>query len=69
MKGGRKVSKDDSNTSGKYSYENGDDNDNSNADVDSDGDKVVQPKKPNKDAGTEVEKEGGEGGGNLGIVL
>lgn len=48
MKGGRKVKKDDSNSSGKCSDENGDDNVNGDGDADSDGDKVVQPKNPTK---------------------
>lgn len=48
MKGGRKVKKDDSNSSGKCSDENGDDNVNGDGDGDSDGDKVVQPKNPTK---------------------
>jgi hypothetical protein len=48
VKGGRKVKKDDSNSSGKCSDENGDDNVNSDGDGDSDGDKVVQPKNPTK---------------------
>jgi len=48
VKGGRKVKKDDSNSSGKCSDENGDDNVNGDADADSDGDKVIQPKNPTK---------------------
>jgi hypothetical protein len=48
VKGGRKVKKDDSNSSGKCSDENGDDNVNGDGDADSDGDKVVQPKNPTK---------------------
>jgi hypothetical protein len=48
VKGGRKVKKDDSNSSGKCSDENGDDNVNGDGDGDSDGDKVVQPKNPTK---------------------
>ena len=48
MKGGRKVKKDDSNSSGQCSDENGDDNVNGDGDADSDGDKVVQPKNPTK---------------------
>ena len=48
MKGGRKVKKDDSNSSGKCSDENGDDNGNGDGDADSDSDKVVQPKNPTK---------------------
>ena len=46
MKGSRKVKKDDINSRGKCSDENGDVNVNGDADVDSDGDKVVQPKSP-----------------------
>jgi hypothetical protein len=48
VKGGRKVKKDDSNSSGKCSDENGDDNVNGDGDADSDGDKVIQPKNPTK---------------------
>jgi hypothetical protein len=48
VKGGRKVNKDDSNSSGKCSDENGDDNVNGDGDADSDGDKVVQPENPTK---------------------
>ena len=48
MKGGRKAKKDDSNSSGKCSYENGYDNVNGDSDGDSDGDKVVLPKNPTK---------------------
>ena len=48
MKGGRKVKKDDSHSSGKCSDENGDDNVNGDGDADSNGDKVVQPKNPTK---------------------
>ena len=46
MKGGRKVKKDDSNSSGKCSEENGDGNVNGDTDADSDGNNVVQPKNP-----------------------
>jgi len=46
VKGGRKVKKDDSNSSGKCSDENGDDNVNGDGDGDSNGDKVVEPKNP-----------------------
>jgi len=45
---GRQVKKDDSNSSGNGSDENGDDNVNGDGDADSDGDKVVQPKNPTK---------------------
>jgi len=48
VKCGRKVKKDDSNSSGKCSDENGGDDVNGDADADSDGDKVVQPKNPKK---------------------
>jgi len=48
VKGGRKVLKDDSNSSGKCSDENGDDNVNGDGDGDSHGNKVVQPKNPTK---------------------
>jgi len=48
VKGGRKVKKDDSNSIGKCSDENGDDNVNGDGDGDSDGDKVVQAKNPTK---------------------
>jgi hypothetical protein len=40
--------KDDSNSSGKCSDENGDENVNGDGDGDSDGDKVVQRKNPTK---------------------
>jgi hypothetical protein len=46
VKGGRKVKKDDNNSSGKCSDENGDDNVNGDADANSDGDNIVQPKNP-----------------------
>jgi len=46
MKGGRKVKKDDSNSSGRCTDENGDHNMNGDGNGVSDGDKVVQPKKP-----------------------
>jgi hypothetical protein len=48
VKGGRKVKKDDSNSSGKCSDENGNDNVNGDGDGDSDGDKVTQSKHPTK---------------------
>jgi hypothetical protein len=48
VKGGRKVKKDDSSSSGKCSDESGDDNVNGDADADSRGDNVVQPKNPTK---------------------
>jgi len=48
VKGGRKVNKDDSNSSGKCTDENGADNVNSDGDADSDGDKIIQPKDPTK---------------------
>ena len=48
MKCGRKVKKDDSNSSGKCSDENGDDNVNGDGNGDSHGDKIVQPKNPTK---------------------
>jgi len=42
------VTKDDSNSSGKCSDENGDDDVNGDADADSDGDNIVQLKNPTK---------------------
>jgi hypothetical protein len=48
VKGGRKVEKDDSNSSGKCSDENGNDNVNGDGDGDSNGDKVTQSKHPTK---------------------
>ena len=48
MKGRSEVKKDDSNSSGKCSNENGDDNVNGDGDANSDGDKVIQTKNPTK---------------------
>jgi len=46
VKGGRKLKKDDSNSSGKCSDINGDDDVNGDGDGNSDGNIVVQPKNP-----------------------
>jgi len=48
VKGRSEVKKDDSNSSGKCSNENGDDNVNGDGDANSDGDKVIQTKNPTK---------------------
>jgi len=48
VNGGRNVTKDDSNSSGKCSDENGNDNVNGDSDANSDVDKGVQPKNPTK---------------------
>jgi len=45
VKSGRQIKKDDSNSSGKCSDENGDDNIGGDGDPNSDGDRVIQPKK------------------------
>jgi len=67
--GTRKVRKNDSNSSGKCTDENGDDNVNGDGNGDSDSSKVIQPQTPTKRLEMKSKNEGGEVGENLGIVL